>query len=91
MLQNDKNFFISQGIKTGKELDLNKTIVLNKKVKQKNLGYSYGELTKKDESNYKAMQEAWTSNYDEMLSNPEKKVMVLGIHPELNTDNIRIL
>ena len=67
MLQNDKNYFISEGIKSGKQLDLSKTIVLNKRVKQTNLGYTYGELTDNKDVDYKKMKEAWTNNYSEML------------------------
>jgi hypothetical protein len=37
------------------------------------------------------MREAFTANYDEMLTNPEKKVLILGVHPELNTASTRYL
>lgn len=35
------------------------------------------------------MKEAFTSNYEEMLVNPEKKMLVLGIHPELASPDTR--
>jgi hypothetical protein len=37
------------------------------------------------------MKEAWTTDYNEMLMNPDKKVMILGIHPELSTMNTRVI
>ena len=60
------------------------------KPKQTNLGYSYGELDMTDQKDKEA-REAFTSNYEEMLINPKKKLLVLGLHPELNTDNTRTL
>lgn len=86
MLQNEKNYFVSKGINQEK-INLKNSIVIGHKPKQTNLGYSYGELSKDDE--YKKMKEAFTSNYDEMLVNPEKKILILGIHPEMGTDNTR--
>lgn len=31
------------------------------------------------------MREAFTGDYAEMLHNPEKKMLLLGLHPEMNT------
>lgn len=53
------------------------------------MGYTYGEVEPEDEE--KKRREAFTSNYEEMLTNPEKKVLVLGVHPELNTASTRYL
>lgn len=63
--------------------------MLNKRPSQTNIGYTYGELDQ--EENQKKIKEAFTTNYDEMLTNPEKKVLVLGVHPELSTENTRFL
>lgn len=63
--------------------------MLGSRPSQTNLGYTYGEVDKEDEQ--KKIREAFTTNYDEMLTNPEKKVLVLGVHPELSTENTRYL
>lgn len=63
---------------------------MNLKPKQTNLGYAYGELDKTDQKE-KEMKEAFTSDYNEMLTNPKKKLLVLGLHPELNTQSTRTL
>ena len=33
----------------------------------------------------------FTNDYAEMLSNPKKKLLILGIHPEMNTPNTKTL
>lgn len=90
MLQDTKNYFISKGLSSyNSKVDVNQQVMLNKRPSQTNIGYTYGELDQ--EENQKKIKEAFTTNYDEMLTNPEKKVLVLGVHPELSTENTRFL
>ena len=48
------------------------------------IGYDYGNLDLKAKE--KKIKEQFTSNVDEMIHNPEKKMLLLGVHPELNTN-----
>ncbi len=90
MLQNGKNYFISKGLTTyNGKLDVENQVMVGHHPSQKQVGYTDGEIEPEDED--KKMREAFTSNYDEMLTNPEKKVLVLGVHPELNTASTRYL
>lgn len=92
MLTDQKKYFVSKGLTTGKQLDISKNIALNNHpTNMKGLGYSYGELMDPDQDKDKQAKEAFTTNYAEMLMNPNKKVLVLGLHPELNTQDTRTL
>lgn len=33
----------------------------------------------------------YTPNYDEMLANPDKKYLTLGTHPEIDSEDTRII
>lgn len=61
--------------------------MLGKRNNPKNAGYSFGTLDDQTPD----PREQFTADYNEMLTNPEKKFMVIGIHPELSTDETRVL
>lgn len=86
MLQNQAKYFISKGISSTK-LDLAHQVVLGKHVTLKNVPYSYSSLD--DQTPDPRLQ--FTADYNEMLTNPDKKFMVIGIHPELSTSETRTL
>ena len=88
MLMDPSRYLISQGLKKTKN-DIKNDIVVGMKPdrnKFKGLSYSYGELNDDQKSDDGAV---FTHSYDEMLTNPKKKVLVLGVHPELTTANTR--
>lgn len=90
MLQNQKDYFISKGLTTyNGKLDVDRQVLIGHHPSQTQVGYTYGEVEPEDPD--KKYREAFTSNYDEMLTNPEKKVLVIGVHPELSTPNTRFL
>ena len=51
---------------------------------QKTLSYSYGELDAKTVDDY-----SFTHDVNELVSNPGKKMLILGLHPELQSKNTR--
>lgn len=91
MLMDQNKYFVSRGLSTPGTLDLQKNVALNAHPQMKGLGYTYGELQDTEELRKQQLREQFTSNYEEMLTNPNKKVMVLGLHPELNTAETRVI
>ena len=88
MMMDPSRYLISQGLKKTKN-DIKNDVVVGLKPdrnKFKGLSYNYGELNDDQNSDDGAV---FTHSYDEMLTNPKKKVLVLGVHPELTTANTR--
>ena len=50
------------------------------------MGYSYGELDANTIESY-----SFTHDVHEMLANPTKRMLLLGVHPELQGKNTRPL
>ncbi len=84
MLTNENNYFVSRGVPAS-ALDLSRQVPLGVKPSQTNLGYSYGVLEDQQSVRERKMRQAFTGDYAEMLHNPEKKMLLLGLHPEMNT------
>ncbi len=91
MLLDQNKYSVSKGLSHGGKVDLQKQVALNAHPQMPGLGYSYGELQDPEEVRKQQQREQFTSSYEEMLSNPNKKVMVLGLHPEFNTADTRAI
>jgi predicted choloylglycine hydrolase len=90
MLMDSSRYIVTKGVGSGNQVDLSQQVVLNHHPSQTNLGYSYGTLDQEDQL-AKQAKEAFTNDYAEMLTNPKKKLLLLGLHPEMNTPNTKTL
>jgi len=90
MLQNAKNYFISKDIKKT-NIDLEREVQLYRRLSDsdKREDIHYGELNTEVET--EAKRHHYTSDYDQMLVDPSLRYLSLGVHPELNTDETRII
>ena len=91
MLTSADNYVILNNTPSG-QFNISHTVVIGNHHNNNNIDYSYGELEHIGDIKKQKIDTAFTHNYKEMLANPDKKMLILGIQEEnINTGNTRAL